>query len=53
MESTVQLDRIELVGKISPADIEYLDEVSPKSCTGDFAMFSFRSGSKVVAVSIY
>ncbi|CAA3028949.1 probable galactinol--sucrose galactosyltransferase 2 [Olea europaea subsp. europaea] len=45
MESTVQLDRIELVGKISPADIEYLDEVSPKSCTGDFAMFSFRSGS--------
>lgn len=34
----------ELSGQASPADIEYFQEVSGKSWTGDCAVFSFSSG---------
>ncbi|XP_060964403.1 probable galactinol--sucrose galactosyltransferase 2 isoform X2 [Cannabis sativa] len=35
----------ELSGLVSPADIEYFDEVSGTQWTGDCAVFSFNSGS--------
>lgn len=34
----------ELSGQVSPADIEYFEEVSGKSWMGDCAVFSFSSG---------
>lgn len=34
-----------LSGKISPADIDNIDEISPEPRDRDFAIFSFRSGS--------
>ncbi|KAL0310807.1 UNVERIFIED_CONTAM: putative galactinol--sucrose galactosyltransferase 2 [Sesamum angustifolium] len=45
LENSVQTNSLELAGKISPADIEYLSEISPESWDGEFAVFSFKSGS--------
>ncbi|KAL0321028.1 UNVERIFIED_CONTAM: putative galactinol--sucrose galactosyltransferase 2 [Sesamum radiatum] len=45
LENSVQTNDLELAGKISPADIEYLSEISPESWDGEFAVFSFKSGS--------
>lgn len=45
MENATQRDESpELFGKVSPADIEYLEEVSGGSLIGDCAVFSFTSG---------
>lgn len=44
LENTVQRDGLELTGDISPADIEYLTEIDLQPQTGDFAVFSFKSG---------
>ena len=35
---------VELSGQVSPADIEYFEEVSGTKWTGDCAVFSFNSG---------
>ncbi|ESR34146.1 hypothetical protein CICLE_v10004399mg [Citrus x clementina] len=45
-ESSVQenVDSV-ISGKVSPADVEYLEEVSGKQWTGDCAVFSFNTGS--------
>lgn len=32
-------------GKVSPSDVEYLEEVSGKLWTGDCAVFSFKTDS--------
>ncbi|KAH6825870.1 hypothetical protein C2S53_020307 [Perilla frutescens var. hirtella] len=45
LENSVQLDSLELTGEITPADIEYLNEITLQPWTGDFAVFSFKSGS--------
>ncbi|OVA19719.1 Glycosyl hydrolases 36 [Macleaya cordata] len=46
IDSTVQNDTSpELSGQISPDDIEYFEEVSGDSWTGDCAVFSFNTGS--------
>lgn len=45
-EDRVELSCPEISGKISPSDIEYLEEVSGKSWNGDYAVFSSKSGSK-------
>ncbi|KAF8414301.1 hypothetical protein HHK36_002303 [Tetracentron sinense] len=46
MDSTIQRDvSPELSGYVSPADIEYFEEVSGKSWTGDCAVFAFNTGS--------
>ncbi|KAL0300916.1 UNVERIFIED_CONTAM: putative galactinol--sucrose galactosyltransferase 2 [Sesamum radiatum] len=45
LENSVQTNSLELAGKISPADIEYLSEISPESWDGEFAVLSFKSGS--------
>ncbi|XP_042519478.1 probable galactinol--sucrose galactosyltransferase 2 isoform X3 [Macadamia integrifolia] len=39
--------RSELSGNVSPTDIEYLEEVSGETWTGDCAIFMFNSGSLV------
>ncbi|XVF75136.1 hypothetical protein PTKIN_Ptkin13bG0163500 [Pterospermum kingtungense] len=36
----------ELSGHVSPADVEYFEEVSGKLWTGDCAVFSFKTGKK-------
>ncbi|XP_038712471.1 probable galactinol--sucrose galactosyltransferase 2 isoform X1 [Tripterygium wilfordii] len=45
-ENTVQ-EKVsaKISGQVSPADIEYFEEVSGKQWTGDCAVFSFSSGS--------
>ncbi|KAG8365325.1 hypothetical protein BUALT_Bualt18G0092900 [Buddleja alternifolia] len=43
--SSSQIDGLDLSGSISPSDIDYLDEISPETGPGDFAVFSFKSGS--------
>ncbi|OMO64654.1 Raffinose synthase [Corchorus olitorius] len=40
-----QLVAAELSGKVSPADVEYFEEVSGKLWTGDCAVFSFNTGA--------
>ncbi|KAK6133141.1 hypothetical protein DH2020_033180 [Rehmannia glutinosa] len=45
LENSAQTNGLELSGEISPADIEFLTEISPESFDGDFAVFSFKSGS--------
>ncbi|XP_057795142.1 probable galactinol--sucrose galactosyltransferase 2 isoform X2 [Salvia miltiorrhiza] len=45
LENTVQRDGLELTGEISPTNIEYLTEIDLQPRTGDFAVFSFKSGS--------
>ncbi|XP_042039687.1 probable galactinol--sucrose galactosyltransferase 2 [Salvia splendens] len=52
LENTVQRDGLELTGDISPADIEYLTEIDLQPQTGDFAVFSFKSGF-LFRVSLY
>lgn len=37
----------ELSGKVSPADIEYFEEVSGKLWTGDCAVYSFKQGIRI------
>ncbi|KAJ0017982.1 hypothetical protein Pint_09645 [Pistacia integerrima] len=37
----------EISGQVSPADVEYFEEVSGKHWTGDCAVFSFNSGSLI------
>lgn len=46
-ESSVQenVDSV-ISGKVSPADVEYLEEVSGKQWTGDCAVFSFNTGTQ-------
>lgn len=44
LDNTIQRDDLELTGDISPADIEYLTEIDLQPGTGDFAVFSFKSG---------
>lgn len=34
----------EISGKVSPADVEYFEEVSGKSWTGDCAIYSLNTG---------
>lgn len=36
----------ELSGQVSPADVEYFEEVSGKLWTGDCAVFSFKTGKE-------
>lgn len=44
-ESSVQENVDSLIsGTVSPADVEYLEEVSGKQWTGDCAVFSFNTG---------
>ncbi|KAL3614921.1 hypothetical protein CASFOL_040582 [Castilleja foliolosa] len=45
LDYSAQPNAVELSGDISPADIELLDEISPEQSAGDFAVFSFKSGS--------
>ncbi|KZV27585.1 putative galactinol--sucrose galactosyltransferase 2 [Dorcoceras hygrometricum] len=46
MENTTTLtNTVELSGKISPADVDNIDEISPEQWDMDFAIFSFRSVS--------
>ncbi|XP_015578449.1 probable galactinol--sucrose galactosyltransferase 2 isoform X2 [Ricinus communis] len=46
MENTQQkLVSEEICGQVSPADVEYLEEVSGKLWTGDCAIYSFNKGS--------
>ncbi|PIN13264.1 Galactinol--sucrose galactosyltransferase [Handroanthus impetiginosus] len=45
LDSDPKIDALELSGVISPSDIEFLGEISPESLDGDFAVFSFKSGS--------
>ncbi|GFQ05983.1 probable galactinol--sucrose galactosyltransferase 2 [Phtheirospermum japonicum] len=45
VDNSAQANGVELSGDISPADIELLDEISPEPSAGDFAVFSFKSGS--------
>lgn len=45
-ENSVQENVDTLIyGKVSPADVEYFEEVSGKRWTGDCAVFSFNTGS--------
>ncbi|KAL1566900.1 galactinol--sucrose galactosyltransferase [Salvia divinorum] len=44
LENTMQRDGLELTGDISPTDIEYLTEIDLQARTGEFAVFSFKSG---------
>ncbi|KAK4491878.1 hypothetical protein RD792_002658 [Penstemon davidsonii] len=44
-ENALQVNGLELSGKVSPSDINYLNKISPNSWTGEFAVFSFKSGS--------
>lgn len=44
LENSVRLGGLELTGEISPADIEYLTEITLQPWTGDYAVFSFKSG---------
>lgn len=43
--NTTLTNAVVLSGKISPADIDNIDEISPEPGDRDFAIFSFRSGS--------
>lgn len=44
-ENSVQENADTLIsGKVSPADVEYFEEVSGKRWTGDCAVFSFNTG---------
>lgn len=46
LEKTIQKDDSpEISGQVSPADIEYFEEVSGDLWTGDCAVFSFNTGS--------
>lgn len=44
LESSSHINGLELSGEIFPSDIDYLTEISSDS--GDFAVFSFKSGLK-------
>lgn len=45
LENSVRIGGLELTGEISPSDIEYLAEITLQPWTGDYAAFSFKSGS--------
>ncbi|KAL6332656.1 hypothetical protein AAG906_009996 [Vitis piasezkii] len=46
LDNPVQKDvSPKLSGQVSPADIEYFEEVAPTPWTGDCAVFSFKAGS--------
>ncbi|KAJ9184225.1 hypothetical protein P3X46_003972 [Hevea brasiliensis] len=46
LENTIQKDvSEEISGKVSPADVEYFEEVSGKLWTGDSAIYSLNTGS--------
>ncbi|KDP29033.1 hypothetical protein JCGZ_16422 [Jatropha curcas] len=44
-QSQQKQERAEIHGRVSPADVEYFEEVSGKLWTGDCAIYSFKTGS--------
>ncbi|XP_051133904.1 probable galactinol--sucrose galactosyltransferase 2 [Andrographis paniculata] len=46
LQKSIQVENSELSGHISPSDIDYLAEISPRQhWNGDYAVYSFQSGT--------
>ncbi|KAL7153544.1 hypothetical protein ABFS83_04G176800 [Erythranthe nasuta] len=44
-ENSAKMTATSITGRVSPLDVEFLDEITGEKCTGDFAIYAFNSGS--------